>query len=388
MPIPRTARRLVTLALGGLVGGMLVSCGAHEEKRACPSGLKGEALVLVVPVHRGSPAPTISTDLECSVTQALERSVPISVVTAEGSPRVAVHALKVPDDAVNDVVKKDNLTRKAAQLVSSVKRLKATSDGNDLLASLSKAADEGRNLMADRKGAAQIISLDNGLTDRGAVAMTQAGMTSANPEDAVRHLKNLRMLPPASGMNVTFQGLGYGVPPQPELTSAQRNTVTAIWTAVAKAAGATVEAVPQPYSDVGGPETAHETGIVAASTPTPIDLSTPFRLDDASPLGFVADEVHFRDPRAASALLDDLAGRLKARPQTAVTISGTTSNGPTRWPSLAALGGARAQLVADELVRRGVTNSLRVVGAGYLAKPPVVDPATAAMNRGITLTFR
>jgi len=71
-----------------------------------------------------------------------------------------------------------------------------------------------------------------------------------------------------------------------------------------------------------------------------------------------------------------------------VTITGTTCNLPTTWPSLEELGRARAEAVATQLLARGVTPSqITTLGAGYTANPPVTDPATAARNRTVILSL-
>jgi outer membrane protein OmpA-like peptidoglycan-associated protein len=64
------------------------------------------------------------------------------------------------------------------------------------------------------------------------------------------------------------------------------------------------------------------------------------------------------------------------------------ANAPTAWPSLEALGRARAEACKAALVQLGVpADQISTVGLGYLADPPGDTPAAAAQNRKIVFSF-
>ncbi len=102
-----------------------------------------------------------------------------------------------------------------------------------------------------------------------------------------------------------------------------------------------------------------------------------------SELRFGLDTDELADPAAAADALRPVADYLNGDGTRSVTVSGTTSNGPTGWLDHVALATARARRVERLLVDTlGVDPAqVRCEGLGYTANPPVVDPATAALNR-------
>jgi len=180
-------------------------------------------------------------------------------------------------------------------------------------------------------------------------------------------------------------GAGYGVDPQPRLSNQQITAVGQIWQRVIEACGGRLELVPTPRTDAGPgtPFTVTSVPVIpdAVMPAQPVGASITFGDDGA--LRFKPDSADLTDPTAAEAALKPVADFLNEDRAHTITIFGTTSNGPTAWDSYTALAQARAVTVEQILTSAlGVrVDQIRCVGMGYTADPPVVDPATAALNR-------
>lgn len=343
------------------------------------------AVVVGISVHQAGPPSGLPAQAQCAVREAVERGLPTALITVEGAPRVGQQPITYPLSNVNDTLRADDVKRAMAQFAKTARSLRASSDGNDFAAAVTMAADLGASAVAPGQKVL-IIILDSGLSDRGPVNMASPGMSTANPDEVTAFATKHGLLPKLNGVTITAVGLGYGTAPQKPLPPSQRNNVVAIWKTYLQAAGATVSVIPSP--PVGdGPTTSYSIGLVEPIDIPKMTLDRPIRLDDSGPLGFLPDSTDYRDRAAASNLLRRLAAELIRHPGTKVTVTGTTSNGETRWPSHRALGKARAEKVAQDLRSLSPRTSIETKGAGYLARPPVKDAATAAQNRSIILTF-
>jgi outer membrane protein OmpA-like peptidoglycan-associated protein len=111
-------------------------------------------------------------------------------------------------------------------------------------------------------------------------------------------------------------------------------------------------------------------------------VGSSLRFGDDGALRFNPDSADLTDPAAASTALAPVVKYLTEQASHSITISGTTSNGPTAWASYRTLADARAHNVQNMLTDAGASASqITCVGMGYTANPPVTDPATAALNR-------
>ena len=117
------------------------------------------------------------------------------------------------------------------------------SPGIDDLEALSVAADEARTAGDPH---AELVLIDSGLDDRGALDFTVPGMVAATPAEVAQQLKASGNLPDLRGFTVLLVGIGYTAPPQAPLSAKWRSNVTQIWATVVRSAGAKVEIIPQP----------------------------------------------------------------------------------------------------------------------------------------------
>ncbi|HUO40312.1 MAG TPA: OmpA family protein, partial [Mycobacterium sp.] len=276
----------------------------------------------------------------------------------------------------------DDLRQARGAVLGTVRAATARSDHADLLTALGIAADQGRQ----SGDSVRILVVDNGLSDTGPVDIAAPGMSTADPSDVGAFVASRGSCPASlAGTSMTMYGAGYGVAPQEVLSTQQMGSVGRIWQEVIAACGGHLDLVPTPRTDPG-PDTPFRVEPVAplpAPTMTAMPAGQTLEFTGESALTFAADSAELRDPGAARTALAELADYLRGGPSRTVTISGTTSNGPTAWPAYVDLARARSETVKALLVAEfGVLpQQIRCEGLGYVADPPVVDPATAALNR-------
>jgi outer membrane protein OmpA-like peptidoglycan-associated protein len=332
--------------------------------------------------------------VRCDVEAALKSAAPISIVSAEGTPRVLMKSVTWTlndgqPESSNPQAYGDDLSGARAAVLSTVRSAEAESDHNNLAAALAMAADQGHQSTPD---GVRILVVDNGLSDAGAVNMARPGMTAANPDELAQFVRSHAGCPSnLSGTTMTMYGAGYGVDPQPRLSNQQVTAVGAIWQKVIEACGGHLDLIPTPRTNPG-PDTDYTV------TPVPVvpDAAVPAHpagatvtFGDDSALHFTPDSAEFTDPAAAQQALKPVADYLAQDPGHTITIFGSTSNGPTAWQSYTALAQARSltvqNLLSAELGAR--LDQIHCVGLGYTADPPVIDPATAALNRRTRIRF-
>jgi len=381
---PRPARALATLVTVVALGGCSAADAQINTGPRPVECFAGSSLTIITPVHEGSPAPHIPAELSCVLGEALNEGAPVNVVTSEGAPQVILRGYRPDISDIEGPPHDDDLIAAQNTVIAAARSATATSDGNDLHAALSLAAD----LAAANGPGGVIISLDSGLTDSGVIRFTEPGMTTASPTEIATFVSATASCPHLTDTALVFYGLGYGVAPQQILTVQQRDTISGTWVEVAGTCGATVTATTL-IPTTAGPVTPHTTIPVAPDTPPRFTIVPGATITlDGSVLLFEPDSDALVDPTTAAEVLDATAELLKGDPGRHVTITGTTCNLPTTWPSLEELGRARAEAVATQLLARGVTPSqITTLGAGYTANPPVTDPATAARNRTVILSL-
>lgn len=361
--------------------------GGQPNGQGCPVGT---SLVLIVPVHQGAPAPSVPVQWRCPIESAVHAGVPISVVTAEGIPTLALAAYSPALDTTNPETMRTDSDAAQNRVIAAITNAKATSDGNDLLAALTLAADQA----AVSGPGGVILSLDPGITDTGTVRTVEAGMTLAAPEDMATFTTEHKACPPLADTTVIFYAVGYTSPPQPPLSRHQVANLSATWVAVAASCGANVSAVPLPRTGAG-PTTAHTTA-VAAPEPAPTMAPTAtcrFEIPD-SHIGFLPDSATFADQGAAAEVIAHVAAAMEGC-KGAIEVTGMTSSAGTP-DGRARVAAARAQRVRDLLSAAlhvdATTITARAVGfdTAQGSVPDRVDgllsPALALANRKVVIT--
>jgi outer membrane protein OmpA-like peptidoglycan-associated protein len=239
--------------------------------------------------------------------------------------------------------------------------------------------------------------VDRGLDDRGTLDFTVPGLLAAMPSEVTDQLRHSGDLPHLRGFTVVLAGLGYTSPPQVLPPEKWRGNITAIWTAVAAAAGARVKVIPVP---VQGPSV--RTGEPVKQVPVPTEQPvTPVAgrtivFNGESAARFLPNSTAFADPATAARTLDRFARWLATDPARRALLVGTTADvGP--MPGQIKLSVLRAERVRAELVALGASFaqiSVKGVGSDFPQFKPDRSPSgallagPATLNRTVRITLR
>ena len=239
------------------------------------------------------------------------------------------------------------------RILTAIVDARPDSPGIDDLEALSVAADAAR---AAGDPHAELVLIDSGLDDRGALDFTEPGMLAATPAEVAQQLKASGNLPDLRGFTVLLVGLGYTAPPQAPLSAKWRCGVTRIWGTVVTAAGAKDEIIPQPGQ---GPSVDTDQLVKAVPVPPtqpvlvpPAPRGKPHKptiviFTQESAVRFEPNTTVFVDPAAAKQALTPIAKWLAADPSRHARLEGTTAD----------VGPMSGQI---ELSKRGQTRSRRV----------------------------
>jgi outer membrane protein OmpA-like peptidoglycan-associated protein len=384
-----TMLRSGALVLAATLG--LSGCAGAVAAAPAQVVLPGEGVELVVGAHANQPAPTLPTAVRARVLRAVQGERAVGVVTVEGKPRVLQPPLpmSVTGSTPNERASSDR--RNVETVATVIRTAQPTTAGADLLASLLRAASAATTAPDPVK---RIVALDNGLSDRGALDFTVAGMTDASAKDVTASLLRRHTITPTTfkGLTVEFVGLGTTVSaPQRALPASQVRTVTAIYSAVVRAGGGTP--VITPSKRTGAPVRTTLLVDAVGGSNTEVTLGGTSALGDGSSVAFQPGTATFRDPAAARRLLKPLAEWLApGSAHRAVVVGTTSSEGNASKASDLQLSRQRAQAVKDVLVSLGADPAkVTAEGKGYIADPPdrvkgVLDPAKAAQNRVVRIT--
>jgi len=327
----------------------------------------------------------------------------VAAVIKDGRPLILVGASGQPTVLTPDLLSMRGGTlaqQGSPKLDEDMQRVSATitamrprSPGVDDLAALSVAADAARSAGAPH---ADLVLLDSGLDDRGALDFTVPGLLAAIPAEVASQLRNSGNQPDLRGFTVELVGIGYSAAPQPPLAAKWRSNLTQIWAAVAASGGGRVEVIPQP-----GMSASIRTSQPVKLIPLPADH--PVRpaprasivFTGESPVRFEPDSTAFVDPGAARRALTPIARWLAADPSRHARLVGTTADvGPLGGQI--ALSRQRAGRVRGELIALGASaGQISVTGAGSdfpqfipdrsAAGTLLAGPAT--LNRSVRITL-
>jgi OmpA-OmpF porin, OOP family len=391
--------RLVALtaavaAFTALIVGCSQPAGQKQQPPpAMPDGCtKTGPVVFAVSGRADSPAPGLTTAMVTAATAAIGDGSAIGIVDVDGSPAL-IKANAFNPSGLNSVALASDEDSYLRGVETAVEAIRATHPHADVLDALEVA---GRAIRAACPYGGTIYLEDSGLQETGWVNFRQ-GLLSAQPSDVVRFLAAQHELPQLSGINVIFSGLGDTAPPQAPLSISQRSSVIAIWTSIAKAAGAaSVTIDPSPRIGIAAPRDVPQVLLVPVPAPQGWSSSDHrYVFPDNGPVGFLPNVAVFRDPAAAQAALRSLATYLIANPSARILLTGTTARVPPLTGCIA-LSLKRAKAVRQVLVGDGADyRQIYVAGVGWefpgyendQGPDGTLIPGTAEHNRSVIVTL-
>jgi outer membrane protein OmpA-like peptidoglycan-associated protein len=353
-----------------------------------------DGVVLIVGAHRDAPAPaSLNPRVACLVGAAIKDGKPVILVEASGQPNVVTPRLMSVDGGTLAQQDSPRVAQDVQRVSEAVAGLRPRCAGVDDLAALDVAADAARSAGLTH---ADLILLDSGLNDRGALDFTVPGMVAAAPSEVTSQLRATGNEPDLRGFTVLLVGLGFTSSPQTPLAAKWRGHVTQIWAAVAAYGGARVEVIPQPAE---GP--AVRTGEPVKLIPVPADqpvrptVRAPIVFTGESPVRFEPNSTAFVDPAAALRALTPIATWLAADRSRHALLVGTTADvGPMSGQVV--LSRLRADRVRAELVALGASPgqiSVRGVGSDFPGFIPdrnasgTLLAGPAVLNRSVRITL-
>ncbi|MGH3259035.1 MAG: OmpA family protein [Streptosporangiaceae bacterium] len=356
-------------------------------------------VVFAVSGRQDRPAPGLTGTMQAAAASAVNSGSAIGLVNVDGTPLlVAASRFSDPTAGNSDALTGDQTTY-LGQVESAVTGIRATAPHADVLDALDVA---GRAVRAACPRGGTIYLEDSGLSETGTMDFRQQGLLEAVPSDVVAFLRAKDELPYLKGISVVLVGIGDTAPPQHPLSIAQRDNLIAIWSAIAKAGGATsVQIDPAPLS---GPAPAHVPTVLLVPVPAEPVVTLPHNsgpdtpetvLPDSGPVGFEPSTTLLRQPAEARAALLPLARYLASHPSARIELTGTTAH----WGSLAGcitLALQRSNTVKALLVDMGAQASQIITqGLGWQFPGYINDqgpggtllPGPAEHNRSVIITW-
>jgi OOP family OmpA-OmpF porin len=391
--VTRRPRLLALPAVLMITGCSSLSVLSETTSTAVPHCGPPQSMELIIGAHRNAPAPRLAPRLQCRVAAAVQAGKPVRIVVASGQPSFIQLRLQSVQGGTIAQQNSPRAQHDVGLIEAAVGRATPHSPGVDDLGALSEAADDARSIGVPR---AELVLIDSGLDDRGALDFTVPGLVAATPREVVAQLRAAGELPHVRGDTVVLVGIGYTAQPQAPLSAKWRSNVTQIWAAVIRAAGARVQIIPQPA--LGGPvrtdQPVRAVAVPAAPSVKPRKHTT-ITFTGASPVRFSPSSTAFAEPAAARRALAPIARWLAARPGRHASLEGTTADvGPLAGQI--ALSRQRADRVRAQLIGLGAP-AAQLTTTGVGSRFPQFTPdrgahhallaGPATLNRSVRITL-
>jgi OOP family OmpA-OmpF porin len=389
--IPRLSRSgragLVAATVLALAAGLTACAPATASGQACDQSAKRN-LGVVAGSTANAPTAALSTSAVAQLEAVGKSNGSVTVVVPSGTPQV-MGTTVIGSTAQDAVVCQNDQRTKLTQITSYINALKASSPEVDFLGSIEQAA---RNLGSDPMG---VLVMGSGLQTTDPLDFAASGVLYADPAQVVSDLQSRGLLPTdLKGVTVYWSGMGDVAGSQTPLTIPARSNLTAIWTAIVKAAGGNLSLLPEPASGSAASGLPSVTAVPVEAVQTKTDWTHPIVIRN-SDLLFTKDTATFSDAAAASAVLQQLVPSIEQN-GAAVTVTGTASKDQaTNNTADTALSLRRAEAVKTALVGLGVPASLlATAGVGYewcgwkseTDASGAYSDALAEQNRSVILT--
>jgi outer membrane protein OmpA-like peptidoglycan-associated protein len=311
----------VTVMLTGCSSLSDLTSTAVTEAQTCPHP---HGMILVIGAHRDAPVPQLNPLLDCELTAVIGSGGPVRIVIPDSPPQLITPQL----EPVNGGTLAQQASPRAGhdlQLTEqAIANARPDAPGVDDLNALAVAADEARTLGG---AGIELVLIDSGVDDRGALNFTVPGLLAATPAEVASQLNATGNLPALHQLTVVLVGLGYTAPPQVPLSAKWRANLTAIWRAVLTAAQARVQIIPQPGlpTSVITSEPVHLVTVPSSGSVQPVAGRTVV-FTGTSAVRFQPNSTTFADQAAATAALTPIARWLTADPARHAWLEGTTAD--------------------------------------------------------------
>ncbi len=336
-------------------------CGSDDDTAAaaadCPTAAQ-PGLALALGARANSPAPKLP-ELIASYLTDIPVGKGFTVVRVDGQPSIACAGLFSSTSKASAALADERLQfgQYAVDQMHAARAAEAEANPLGALAVAASAAGSGGT----------VVLVDSGLQTVEPLNFRKPGNLVLTSGEIVRQLKAADQLPDLTGKRVVLSGIGYTASPQKPLDVGLQRHLVEIWTAIAKAGGATdVQILEDPstdaavgnvpkVSDVPVPEI---DGVTAA-------CGTEIALPDEGAVGFLPDQAVYRDSARAKGTLLKVVEFLKQNPAARVVATGSVAHyGENRPDSGLAL--ERAQTVVATLAGFGVSpGRLEAHGIGW-----------------------
>ncbi|MEY9893381.1 OOP family OmpA-OmpF porin [Catenulispora sp. MAP12-49] len=362
------------LAVTGTVSGCGFFTGSADAApqqqpvaMSCP-GTGSAPLTLVVGAHANSPQPELPPQIRTLVHDAALAGQDVQVELLDGTP-ATVQDRHFSSSSQNPRIKERDLDRFVADTGAAVSALRPSAPQVDFLTGLSVA---GQHTPAG----GTIVVLDSGVATAGPVSFQDQAMFGVDPAEVAKYLDAQHLTPDLRGKAVVFVDLGQTAGPQPMFEQNVQTQINALWTTIAKDAGASCQTTVQVTHPQTSVPTAVPVAVVRPQAPPAFDSCGTTTLGDEGSVGFVAGSSDFRDPAVAKTTLSSLARLLAGHTQQVRLIGSVSSDGSPSVDHILSL--SRAEAVKNVLVDLGVDPSrITTEGDGEAAGPGHVPDRTA-----------
>lgn len=385
----------IATATAGCGGTSAPAAGDHPYRPTMPTVCtKSGPVVFAVSGRQKNPAPIVTGMMRAAAVEAIRTRSAIGIVDVDGNPELVAASAFTDPTAGNGAALNSDRNDFFHQVTITLTSTRAKYPHVNVLKALNVA---GHAIRAACLYGGTVYLEDSGLQETGPLDFRQPGSLQARPRDVASFLTREHELPDLKGMAVVLIGIGDTAPPQGSLSISQQDNLIAIWSAIAKAAGATgvlVDPAPRSGAAVVGVPPVAIVPVPKEATWTPEDKNYVF--PDSGPVGFEPNTAVFRDPSAAAKALRRLANYLTDHPTAKIELTGTTAHWGTLVSDIA-LSRRRAEAVKTVLIRLGAAAS-QIFTRGLGWKFPgyqndqgpsgILLPGPAEHNRSVIVTRR